>query len=168
MKRFNGPSLPALIFAALMPVLPAAAAVAQTGPPAAVQQRQPTPRIDADRDGGIDRKELIAERERIFARFDADGDDRLTRLEVETVRDKLRQAWMMRHWNSQTMEARRPPDLDVDRFFSRNDRNLDGTVTKQEFLAEVEDRFKRFDRDGDGRITEEEVHSPPQPAPQQR
>src|SRR5690606_40370445 len=78
MKRFNGPSLPALIFAALMPVLPAAAAVAQTGPPAAVQQRQPTPRIDADRDGGIDRKELIAERERIFARFDADGDDRLT------------------------------------------------------------------------------------------
>jgi hypothetical protein len=43
---------------------------------------------------------------------------------------------------------------------SSADSNLDGRVTKAEFLAAADRRFKRLDRNGDGKLTIEELPKP--------
>jgi hypothetical protein len=40
------------------------------------------------------------------------------------------------------------------------DSNLDGRITRAEFLAAADRRFKRLDRNGDGKITLDELPKP--------
>ena len=41
------------------------------------------------------------------------------------------------------------------------DTNLDGRITRAEFLAAADRRFKRLDRNGDGKVTMAELPRPP-------
>lgn len=40
--------------------------------------------------------------------------------------------------------------------FEKHDTNGDGVISKDEFLAQAEERFKQMDTNGDGKITKEE------------
>jgi len=42
------------------------------------------------------------------------------------------------------------------RMFEKHDANGDGKVTKEEFMAKVEERFNKMDADGNGEVTMEE------------
>lgn len=46
-------------------------------------------------------------------------------------------------------------------FFKRMDKDGDGVVSKDEFMAAGEDRFKKMDRNGDGKLDKSDM--PPRP-----
>tara|TARA_B100001989_G_C24550561_1_gene474265 strand:+ start:2288 stop:2608 length:321 start_codon:yes stop_codon:yes gene_type:complete len=43
-----------------------------------------------------------------------------------------------------------------DKMFDKHDSNADGVVTKEEFMAHVEEKFNKMDADGNGEITKDE------------
>ena len=113
--------------------------------------------IDANRDGGLNRNELRQAREQAFVKMDTDKDGKLVRAELEAVRDRLARVWAARP--PELAAAQPPPPLDIDHFFSVNDRNRDATITKAEFLMAIDERFQLLDANKDGRITKEEVQA---------
>lgn len=135
----------------------ATASTAKPAKPAAAPPAAETPpkgHIDANQDGSLNKNEMRRAREQAFIRMDADHDGKLTRAEVELVRDSLMGIWAARH--PEIDPAKRPPPLDVDFFFKVNDGNKDGIVTLPEFLAVVDQRFQMIDLNKDGKITKEE------------
>ena len=126
------------------------------GQPAA-QPKAPSAGTEAGIGDAMDRREMRRIRQEMFVRMDLDHDGKLTRSEIERVRDGMQAAWAER--NPGANAAQRPPPFDVDFFFRINDRNRDFSITMEEFLLAVDERFKQFDRNGDGRITKEEVEA---------
>lgn len=51
-------------------------------------------------------------------------------------------------------------------FFKRMDKDGDGVVSKEEFMAAGEDRFKKMDRNGDGKLDKSDMPArPPEGGP---
>ncbi len=97
-------------------------------------------RFDADDDGKITQGEVDKARARRMARFDTDKDGRLSLNEFEGL-------WL------DFMRERM-----VDRF-QHLDSDGDGAVTAREFARPFKRVIRRLDRDGDGEITIREVRS---------
>lgn len=95
-------------------------------------------RLDTDKDGSISKEEFSARRVENFKTMDPDGDGRITKAELPEAMERLR-------------EARRREQME--RSFSELDKNGDGAVTQDEFLAAGNDRFERMDRNDDGKLT---------------
>lgn len=51
------------------------------------------------------------------------------------------------------------PGGDKGKMFEMHDTNGDGVISKDEFLAKVEERFGKMDADGNGEITKEEAQA---------
>lgn len=143
------------------------AAAAQNAAPGAAGQQMGA--VDANADGAIDRAEMRAARGEAFDKLDANRDRKLSHAEMEAARDQVYAEWAQRNPNEAAAGKR--PTLDLDVFFKTNDKNGDGVVTREEFLAAGDERLARLDRNKDGRITRDEVTrraAPQQQAPQQQ
>lgn len=55
----------------------------------------------------------------------------------------------------------RPENIEkfMERMFDKNDKDGDGVISKEEFLANAEEKFKGMDKDGDGKLTKDEAKS---------
>lgn len=127
-------------------LLPAALAVFAAAPTLA-QERAGAGFAGADvnNDGRLSRLEFDAVRETLFARVDANEDDRLTLQELRSLRP------------DDAPRARRRPDRDRLSRLRAIDRNNDRAVDIGEFRALGADRFAALDRNGDGFITRDEM-----------
>jgi hypothetical protein len=47
----------------------------------------------------------------------------------------------------------------LDRLFSEEDKNGDGTISKEEYVQAAEARFTKLDSDGNGQLSKEEIKS---------
>ena len=95
-------------------------------------------RLDANKDGAVDKAEFVAARADRFSRLDADGDGQIAKADfVQAV--------------EQARAARRAERLQ--KAFSRADANGDGVLTRDEYLARTDEVFGRMDRDGSGTLT---------------
>lgn len=100
--------------------------------------------VDANHDGFVGADEAAAWHESVFAAFDADGDEVVTREEYLAGHMGYgpgtgpRSAQM-----AQQKEAR----------FKGMDKDGDGKLTLEEFLAYAAERHKTADKDGDGKVT---------------
>jgi hypothetical protein len=93
--------------------------------------------LDADGDGRVTAVELQAARAAQIDRFDADGDGRLSAVEYRT-------------WWLDAAQAR------LTRQFRADDRDGDGMISLDDLIARSGALLKRRDRDGDGAISVEE------------
>ncbi|HEX2885263.1 EF-hand domain-containing protein [Vineibacter terrae] len=152
----------------LIAVLLAAAALAATpalaqNPPRPAgtpdrdaQRRAAFDRLDANKDGYVDRNESHAARAAVFDRLDADKDGRLTVDELmSTRRGRGQGAKSQAGVNAQTDTA--TPVTDVrraraERQLKRLDTDKDGTISRAEWLAVDDRRFDRCDADKDGKL----------------
>ena len=100
-------------------------------------------RFDADGDGRVTREEVEAFRSERFDEMDADGDGRVTL-------DEMREA-----------AAARAAERAEERFADIDD-DGDGTISKDELTPGPEiDIFARLDQNDDGAITEDELSAGP-------
>lgn len=116
--------------------------------PAPLQAQEPgvaaaLSRLDTDGDQAISREEAAAGRERMFERFDRNGDGVVDAGEIQLVRDRI--AAMARMADS--MILLRSQRLDTDG---------DGGVSKAEFEA-AGGMFDLADRNGDGSVSAAEI-----------
>ncbi len=144
--------------------LAAASAFAQDAPRGSgkpdrdTQRRAAFDRVDANKDGFIERSESHAAREAIFARLDANKDGRLTPEELAGSRRPRSQSSRARDGGVNSQPATppsgtttgRPPR--VSRGFQRLDTNQDGFISRAEWLAADNARFERCDTNKDGKL----------------
>lgn len=111
-------------------------ALAGTALPALARTKTPSPvaRFDTDHDGTVDLAEAKRAAMDMFDKLDADKEGTL---DMKELRGRLSR-----------------------RDFAAADRDHDGTLSKDEYLAIVEQRFKAADTDGDGTVSEAEFHTP--------
>lgn len=121
-------------------------------------------RMDANKDGKLDKADHEARRNAAFDRLDTDKNGQISRAEFNTRPERAPRS-----------EARRSPDGEQGkqhRWGGRGhgrhggmwggpgggfaDANKDGTVTKAEFTASALQRFDRLDANKDGQVTREE------------
>ncbi len=110
--------------------------------------------------------------ERIFERFDSNGDGEITPDEIPQRVQRMMQldrngdGVLTREELSQGPPggfgggpgmAPGDPGARAERMFERFDTNSDGTVTKDELPDGMQQFMERFDRDGDGVVTEDEI-----------
>lgn len=95
-------------------------------------------RLDANRDGAIDAREVEAARRAIFASLDRTGDGFVSRPEFDAA------------GGSRT-------GIQSSALFTRGDRNRDGRISLDEFMPSPGSLIARQDRNGDGRITADEL-----------
>lgn len=48
-------------------------------------------------------------------------------------------------------------EMKLERMFEKGDKDGDGVISKEEFLANAEERFTAMDADADGKVTKEEA-----------
>jgi len=132
------PNRPALLAAALLPVLAAEAA--------AESPRQLMRQFDANRDGALQFSEIRQMRAQIFARADADGDGVLWPSEMEAAA----QAAATRRGRSFAGGSDRLEMMDG---------NGDGVLDQAEFVGYLPPRLASADRDGDGALSRRELRS---------
>lgn len=133
-------SMPMLRHQALVAALILAAAMTEAG--AAEDARQVAPPLlaahDADKDGRLTLPELETARRQQLARFDRDGDGRLSHEEFQAL------------WLDDARDR-------VARQFQADDRDHDGSVTIEELNQRSADLLRRRDADQDGALTAEEL-----------
>lgn len=127
--------------------------------------------VDANRDGGLDRAEFMADGQRWFARVDENGDgsitpDELTVLRlrllpptvrgVETRGENMRQRYRDSDRRQRLFGPRAGPYDRPDPVMSA-DVNLDNRVSAEEYQAQAARTFATLDRNRDGRLTKDEV-----------
>lgn len=101
-------------------------------------------KLDANKDGAVDREELEQQRARAFQRFDTNKDGAIDRAEVDALVKKR--------------EARGGRGSDrVAKQFQAADKDRDGRVTKAEFLDKMPPWFARADANRDGKVTRQEL-----------
>ena len=126
-------------------------------------------RVDADRDGTIDKNEFIADARRQFAAMDLDKDGIITPATLEAYRAPYRAP----NAGEDAETAADEPEVSIFGGFRRNekrregpdpadpvmsaDRDLRFKVTLPEFLAHAERVFARLDRKGAGRLSRAEI-----------
>jgi hypothetical protein len=117
------------------------------GPPPGAQERWNA--HDTDRDGAISLAEAQAGAPGLaqnFAKFDANGDGKLTREEMHTVR-------------SMSREERR---AQAEERYRNADKNGDGVISQEEAQAgmpRAAQHFGEIDADGNGQLTREEMRT---------
>jgi len=127
------------------------------------RRREPPPvedflkRFDANKDGQVTKKEFTGPPNR-FAIFDTNGDEILSREEIEARPLPRQRGSRTAQQKPQTERTR--GSFFGNTFLERFDVNRDGQVTKEEFTGSPQ-RFPRLDRDSNGIITKDEV--PPGP-----
>jgi Ca2+-binding EF-hand superfamily protein len=97
-------------------------------------------RFDANKDGRLTQDELPAQVAERIMEADADGDGAVTKEELEQARQKL-------------------GDRFLDRLFERFDANADGKLTPDEVPPRLADRLMKADADGDGGVTKDELRA---------
>lgn len=100
-------------------------------------------RMDKDGDGKVSREEWMGP-QNLFRYLDKDKDGFITKAELEGAR-KERQA------RKEGKKGGGP--------LARMDKNGDGKISKEEFLAGHMERFKALDKDGDGRLNRRELQA---------
>ena len=94
-------------------------------------------RADQNKDGEITRDELINMRTVKFDKFDADKNGIISEDEIfQTIAKHLKRR--------------------AKRILRRHDNNRDGQVTKDEFLAKIDQKIYRLDLNDDGKISKDE------------
>ena len=106
-------------------------------------------KMDTDGDGALSAAEAEAAAEKMFDRRDTNGDGVLTESEF-TAQTGGRQLVADRQQKLDALRTKR---------FAAMDKDGDGQVSAQEFLAAAQQRFTAADANGDGRITKEELRS---------
>src|SRR5580765_6561294 len=104
-------------------------------------------KMDTDGDGALSAAEAEAAAKKMFDRRDTNGDGALTESEF-TAQTGGRQLVADRQ---QKLDARRG------KRFAAMDKDGDGQVSAQEFLAAAQQRFTAADANGDGRVTKDEL-----------
>jgi hypothetical protein len=160
----NRSLIAALVAAASLAATPA---LAQTTPGASgapdrnMQRRAAFDRIDANKDGFVDRGESRAAREALFDRLDANKDGRLTPDELSFAR---RQRGPSATTPDASVNAQRGTTVPstagtgtrAARLFQRLDRDGDNAVSRAEWLAADDLRFDRCDLNKDGKLAFDE------------
>ncbi len=114
--------------------------------------------------------------ERMFERFDSNGDGEITPDEIPQrvqrmmqldrngdgvlTREELSQGPPGGGFGGGPGMAPGGPGARAERMFERFDTNSDGTVTKDELPDGMQQFMERFDRNGDGMVSEDEVSGP--------
>lgn len=104
--------------------------------------------IDTNKDGRLAFSEVEANAADVFNAMDADSNNELTLEEFMTVRMGPQQG------NNPERQAERQADKEAR--FHEMDADKNGTVTREQFLANVKLRFESADSDGDGKVTRPE------------
>ena len=104
--------------------------------------------VDRDRDGSVTADEAAAWYEEMFAALDADDDDALSGEEFAAP-VRMHPGRAQAAAQQERRQAR----------FQQMDKNNDGQVTLDEYLAAAAERFQAADRDGDGRVSVWEFRS---------
>jgi len=97
-------------------------------------------RLDANKDGKLEKEELPERIAGKLMKADADGDGAITKDELVQARQKL---------GGQM----------ADRLFDRFDANKDGQLTKDELPERAAERIMKADADNDGAVTKEELQA---------
>jgi Ca2+-binding EF-hand superfamily protein len=126
-------------------------------------------RVDINRDGAVDRGELMRDAARLFEAMDRDGDGTITPAELAeqrapfrtAVREKPRQAEEPRPGRGRVREEPPPASGRSDRTdpVMSADVNFDIRVTRAEWAAHVDKRLRRLDADRNGRLSLEEAQA---------
>lgn len=122
----------ALAFGALLVAMPLAISGQQAQARPATVDRV-LARLDPDRDGTLDRREVRRAASALFDKLDGDNDGTLT---LRELRGRLNRAE-----------------------FRRANPDRDGTLSKREYLAVVERRFRAANSDRDGTLDARELAS---------
>ena len=104
-------------------------------------------RLDANKDGVLDRTEAETPLVRVFGKLDKNRDGVLDASEIKAVRDARKP-----RPEGAALKGRRGGDR-----FERADANQDGKVAKEEFLATPLPWFVRADADKDEKVTKAEL-----------
>jgi Ca2+-binding EF-hand superfamily protein len=99
--------------------------------------------VDANRDGFIDKDEVVKMRSQTFGRLDKDGDGVVTKEEADAAKKRTRERAT---GSNKTL-------------FDQADANGDGKVTREEYLGAPQPVFDRADANKDGKLTPEEFRA---------
>jgi Ca2+-binding EF-hand superfamily protein len=130
-------------------------AQAQTQTPQGVEISRLFKTIDTDNDGTLSLAEVKNYASAHFDGLDADHDGTLTLAEFQApVLAAFGRAEGARRQRLERALTRR------ETLFKAMDKDKDGTLSKDEYLAEIEARYTKADADRDGTLTVEELRTP--------
>lgn len=124
-------------------------------------------RLDANKNGTLERGELVADADAIFKNFDRNNDGALDEIEVPKPPQKRGDGFAPPPRGERFGDAPKPPPP----HFMMRDENEDGRLTRAEFDENVSRHFVQMDANGDGIITraefsamqKDEGRKPPRP-----